>query len=111
MKIVHKPGKDNTAPDAISRLLPEVSVCTTSEPNNNVKINKIQREVRDLQQLISHLETEEEYQFDVSTDIAASKANNFFLDKNLVLHRLTVPTEPYHAAKLLVILQVSSGKR
>ena len=102
MKIVHKTGKDNGAPDAISRLFPEVSVCTTSDPYNRIKIAILQWEDRDLQ-LISHLEAGEDYQFDVPTDIAAGNANNFFLDENGVLYKLTVPTEPHHAAKLLVI--------
>ena len=103
MRIVHKPGKDSTVPDAKSRLWPEVSVCTTSEPYNHVKIARLQREDRDLQQLISYLEAGEDYQFDVPTDIAASNATHFFLEENGVLFQLTTPTEPHHAAKLLVI--------
>ena len=103
MVIVHKPGKANAAPDAISRLLPEVTVYTTSDPYDHIKIEKLQREERDLQQLITHLETGEEYQFDVPSEIAASNAKDFFLDDNGVLHNLTVPSEPQRAAKLLVI--------
>ena len=80
MRIVHKPGKDNAEPEAISRLLPEVLVCSTAEPYNYIKIARLQREDRDLQQLISHLETGEDYQFGVPTDIAASNATDFFLD-------------------------------
>ena len=58
MKIIHKPGKDNAVPDAISRLLPEepetspsVSVCSTTEPYDHVKIAGLQRQDRDLQQM------------------------------------------------------------
>ena len=95
MVLVHKPGKDNTAPDAISRLLPEVTVCTTSDPYNHIKIAKLQHEDRELQKLITHLETGEEYQFNIPSEIAAGNAKDFFLDKNGVLHKLTVPSEPH----------------
>ena len=103
MAIVHKPGKENTAPDAISRLQPEVSVCTNTDPYDHNKIAKLQREDRDLLQLITYLETGEQYKFDVLPDIYISNANDFFLDENGVLHKLTTPQEPHHAAKLLVI--------
>ena len=48
MNIIHKPGKDNAALDAISRLLPEVPVCTTSKPYDHVKLAKLEQEDRDL---------------------------------------------------------------
>ena len=41
--------------------------------------------------------------FDVPTEIAAGNAMDFFIDDNGILFKLTTPTEPHHAAKLLVI--------
>ena len=103
MRIVHKPGKDNVGPDAISRLQREVAVISTKQPYDHSRIARLQREDRELSQLINFLETGEPYHFPVPYDIAEDKATDFFLDETGILYKLTVPEKPYHAAKLLVV--------
>ena len=101
--IVHKPGKENVGPDAISRLQPEVAVLPKTQQYDRCKIAKLQRDDVELNQLITFLETGEPYNFTVPHDIAMDRATDFFLDENNVLYKLTVPKKPHHAAKLLVV--------
>ena len=100
--MIHKPGKANVVPDAISRLQHSVSNISTGA-YDPARISKLQRADPELHQLISYLESGQPYQMEVTSEVAQQKSNNFFLDATNVLYRMNQPDHPYHTAKLLVI--------
>ena len=77
IQIVHKLGKFNAVPDAISRLQPTVSV-TTAGGYDPARIAKLQRSDPQIHQLITFLESGEPYHIQVAPELAPVRAHDFF---------------------------------
>ena len=101
-EIKHRPGKENQAADALSRIQPTVAHCDVSgyAPDS---IYQRQRRDPELLQLILFLESQEPYSQPVPSEIAEAKSENFFLDEDNLLYKLQTPNKPYDATSLLVV--------